>query len=338
MTISRKPRLLFIYPFEASFITTDLDLLRSFCEVVPFRFDGKASYPALLKGIAKVDIVFSWFGLGFSAVANIASKALRRRSVVVSGGFDVTGLPEIGYGCLLTEWGKLRARLALSTADRVLAFSEWSARAIRDVAPKSHVRRAYLGVDVTSFHPASKDNLVISVAIISRENLVRKGLTAFVRAASTMPGVAFVMVGKHTDDAIDSLRGVAGPNIIFPGWLSLPDLRSLLARAKVYVQASYTEGFGVALAEAMASGCVPVVTRAGALPEVAGDAGIYFEYGDTAGLAAAITEALASDLGSRARQRVERRFSRELRLQVLHDAVFGALEGGPRARYPSEPL
>ena len=45
-------------------------------------------------------------------------------------------------------------------------------------------------------------------------------------------------------------------------------------RASVYVQASWHEGFGMAVAEAMLAGCVPVVRDAGAMPEVVGDAGV----------------------------------------------------------------
>ena len=103
--------------------------------------------------------------------------------------------------------------------------------------------------------------------------------------------------------------------------IHLKELHELLARSKVYVQASYTEGFGLALAEAMASGCVPVVTRRGAIPEIVGNAGFYAEYGDEAAFAKRIREALRSETGTDARRRVERLFSVERRSQELRRVI-----------------
>ena len=42
-----------------------------------------------------------------------------------------------------------------------------------------------------------------------------------------------------------------------------------------------SEGFGVALAEAMACGCVPIVSRVGILDFIAGDSGFVLEKHDT---------------------------------------------------------
>ncbi len=97
------------------------------------------------------------------------------------------------------------------------------------------------------------------------------------------------------------------------GWLEQDELESLLRRARVYVQASKHEGFGVSLAEAMLARCVPVVTRAGALPEVVGDTGILLDDGTPQTVALGVREALHLDLGQAARERVLERFSVEQR-------------------------
>ena len=276
-----------------------------------------------MESILSVDIIYCWFALPYAAVAAVEARAFGKRVIVVAGGWDVSQIPEIGYGRLLTRCGLAIARVSLGWPELVLAFSETSKTAIRKVAPNSPVSLAYLGIDTVQFHPKEKEDLVVTIAQVSRENVRRKGLRTFVEAASEVPEARFVVVGKHVDEAVHELRTVGATNVGFPGELSDIDLRDTLGRARVYVQASFTEGFGVAVAESMASGCVPVVTRRGALPEVVGDAGLYFEYGDSHGLANAIRVGLRSQVGALARGRVMERFTMARRLVTLRDAVLG---------------
>lgn len=327
-----RPRVLLVYPIEASFVRTDFELLKTFCDVRPLQLQKPSHYPELVRGILECDIVFCWFALGFSAVAATIAKAVGRRSLIVAGGWDVVGFPEIGYGRLLTRQGRLAARTALSVADRVLAFSNWSQIRIEELAPQSHVQTLYLGVDTEKFHAENKQDVVVCIANVSRENLLRKGLASFVRTARMVPEARFVLAGKQWDDSMNDLREDAPENVSFTGWLSEPSLVDLLARARVYIQPSYTEGFGLALAEAMASGCVPVVTRAGALPEVVGDTGFYVESQAEGAMASAVRKALVSRNGNKARQRIVERFGIESRLRGLRHAIDELLGPGYLSR------
>ena len=118
-------------------------------------------------------------------------------------------------------------------------------------------------------------------------------------AAADLPEVRFVFVGRWHDDAIEELRALAGDNVEFTGWLSDDDLHAMYGRASVYVQASRHEGFGLAVAEAMLAGCVPVVMNVTAMPEVVGDAGVLIEDQRPEDVAAGIRRAL--DAGPRGR-------------------------------------
>ena len=318
---SERPSVLFVYPIDATFIQRDQELLERFCSVTPFHFTGRVQYRSFLFRVADCDIVFSWFALGFAAVANVAASILHRASIVVSGGWDVTRLPEIGYGRLLTPRGALVAKLAVSSADRVLAFSTWSERAIRALAPNCTVDTVPLGVDIDKFRPNTKEKAVVCIANVNRENVVRKGLAIFAKASRFLPEVRFHLVGRHLDDASEELKSLAGPNMSLNGWLPERELVDLLARAKVYAQPSYVEGFGLALAEAMASGCVPVVTKSGAMPEIVGETGFFSPYGDPERLAQAIREALVSENGKAARARIVDNFSMTRRFHALRKTV-----------------
>lgn len=327
-------RVLVLHPFTASFIESDIDLLRRFCVVETMRVTKRSQYPEMVARIFDADVVFSWFALGYALVAALASRVQGRGSVIVAGGWDVLGVRELGYGRLLSAKNILEAKLALAASDRVLAFSEWSRDAILAIAPHARVETAYLGVDASRFLPRKKEKLVVSVANVTRENVRRKGLQAFARASQLLPETNFVLIGRHVDDAVETLRAEASANMAFLGWVSDEELRETLGRAKVYVQASFTEGFGVALAEAMASGCVPVVTHAGAIPEVVGDTGIYVQYDDVEGLAAAIRIALESGMGDAARTRVVERFGLDRRFHQLFATLttIGLRAGEPTAK------
>jgi glycosyltransferase involved in cell wall biosynthesis len=94
----------------------------------------------------------------------------------------------------------------------------------------------------------------------------------------------------------------------------------------VYCQLSTHEGFGVALAEAMSCGCVPVVTRKYALPEVVGHTGFYVPYNNAEATADIIRQALTSENGLKARARIEKFFSSKAREKKLIREVSDLIE------------
>jgi len=158
---------------------------------------------------------------------------------------------------------------------------------------------------------------------------VAPGHELFVRAAALMPDVNFVLAGKWKDDSVEHLRSIAGPNVTFTGRLSDEALNDYYRQASVYVQASRHEGFGLSVAEAMLAGCIPVVTRAGALPEVTGDAGVFVDSPEPAALAQAIAQALTFPESERGavRQRILDCFPIEKRGQLLESLIRPLMNG-----------
>ncbi len=116
---------------------------------------------------------------------------------------------------------------------------------------------------------------------------------------------------------MDELRKSGTPNVKYLGHVSDDELMGYFQRARVYVQVSAHEGFGISLAEAMLCECVPVVTRGGAIPEVVGDSGYYVPYNNPKATAEAIEKALKSDLGPAARERISNKFPLKKREEML---------------------
>jgi glycosyltransferase involved in cell wall biosynthesis len=127
----------------------------------------------------------------------------------------------------------------------------------------------------------------------------------------------------------------------FAGRRTGADLVAALNEHRVLVVPSvWQEPFGVVALEAMACGCVPLVSRSGGLPDAAGAAGVVFESGDSQALAQAIEELLGdaellnrlsaagpAHLARHTRDRVARDY-----LQVMADAYRSRTpQSAPRA-------
>jgi len=80
-----------------------------------------------------------------------------------------------------------------------------------------------------------------------------------------------------------------------PGFIAPEDLPLLYAGATALVCPSLTEGFGLPVLEAMACGTPVVCARAGALPEVAGDAALYVDPADVRSIAAGLEKVLEDE-------------------------------------------
>ncbi|UCE74763.1 MAG: glycosyltransferase family 4 protein [Methanomassiliicoccales archaeon] len=318
IVMAKKIKVLFIYPSLSSFIERDLNILKEEFEVISYQSKGKKNLFKLLKLVLKTDINISWFSLGYATSAVLFSKFFGKKSVVITGGWDVVYMPEIGYGAM--RGSRIRkTRFALKRATKILAVSKstknWTLKWVKrdDVIPM------YLGFDSEKFAPkGTKENMVLTVGQLKNEVTIRvKGLDTFVKTAELLPDVKFVLIGDHDPKLAEKWRSKAPPNLEIKDFQPEEKLMEYYQKAKVYAQLSFQESFGSALAEAMLCGCVPVVTKRGGMPEVVGDAGLYVEYGDAEQTAKTIKEALLSTLGQEARKRIATHFTLTSRKEKL---------------------
>ena len=120
-------------------------------------------------------------------------------------------------------------------------------------------------------------------------------------------------------------------HVVLTGYISDPDLVDLYQGAEAYVQPSLSEGFGLTSVEAMSLGTPVVEAKASCLPEIAGDAALFFDPYDPKDMAEKLRrilgdEGLRQKLAKRGLARAKR-YSWETMarqtLSVYEDAVNG---------------
>jgi len=120
-------------------------------------------------------------------------------------------------------------------------------------------------------------------------------LEAYHQLLSTYPDLELVVIGKLRDGLAKKTITRLGlsDRVVFKSGLTRDALAEAFCAATIAVTPSLYEGFGLPAAEAMSCGTPVIVTDGGALPEVAGDAGIVVPKGDATALASAISDLLA---------------------------------------------
>ena len=256
---------------------------------------------------------------------------------------------------------RLMTRLAVRSADRIIAVSESTKADLRRVlgVPEAQIAVIHEAAapefaappgpervaDVVRRYALTPPYCLFVGNLEPRKNLVRL-IEAFTLVATGPPpgGTApqLVLAGTRAWLYNEILGAVADPTVarrvVFTGYVAPADLPALYAGAACFVFPSVYEGFGLPVLEAMAAGAPVVASRVGAIPEVAGDAALLVDASRPAALAEAI-EAVLGDPALRARL-VERGrtrarvFTWELaarRTRAVYDAVHGSTVGAGRA-------
>jgi glycosyltransferase involved in cell wall biosynthesis len=252
---------------------------------------------------------------------------LRLRAASVVGIADVTWLQHAGAVPRLTRllW-RILVVPAARRADRVIAHSQSAAAEIADALRISRER-----IDVIPHGPGRNGDveptdeatlrarydlgdgpIVLAVSAFLAHKNVERLVEAMPAVVATVPGARLVLPGSWTP-LQDEVRARAealgvGDDVVIPGWVSAADLEGLYRAAACFVLPSHREGFGLPVLEAMRRGVPVACSTTSALPEVAGDAAIYFDPERPEEIAEAVTAILrdpgrAAELSEQGRKR-----------------------------------
>jgi len=105
-----------------------------------------------------------------------------------------------------------------------------------------------------------------------------KNFGRLVRALELLGETDFgVVIAGGSNPRVHAATGALPDSVTHVGYVSDGELRALYEGAAGFVHPAYYEGFGIPPLEAMTLGCPVVVSNAASLPEVCGDAALYFD-------------------------------------------------------------
>jgi glycosyltransferase involved in cell wall biosynthesis len=280
---------------------------------------------------AQGDACFAWWWA--TAFPVVLAWRLRRKPVVVTGASDLlVSLDHRRFRHWLKHgltWASVRL------AGQNIAISDYEASSLASIgAPR--VTRLYPGVDTEYYQPAGKTSepSAVTVGQLNEMSMRRKGIDVAIACVAQVrrkfPSFQLFVVGPIREDGaryLDRLREAhdfSGVEIC--GEVDRDRKRDYLSSAWLYLQPSTHEGFGLAAAEAMACGTVPICSAVGSLPEVVGAAGVVLPDTSAAEVATAVVRLLLDDsrrleLQTAARATVDARFNQDRRAGAMADIL-----------------
>lgn len=191
---------------------------------------------------------------------------------------------------------------ALKKATHIIADSEHTKKDIMHYIqyPENKITVIPLGVNHKEFfvdkHVKRKSNVILYVGSeAKRKNLIIL-LKALALVVHRIPDVQFIKIGQAQDNVMrQELQKTASllditNHIIWKDYVE--NLREEYNQATLFVFPSLYEGFGFPLLEAMACGCPVITSDKTSLPEIAGNAALYFDGMDEKDLAEKIISVL----------------------------------------------
>jgi glycosyltransferase involved in cell wall biosynthesis len=284
-----------------------------------------------------------------AARVDVAYTFLLNASIVGRLAAWLAGTPIVLSSQQVMDWegplARLANRVTARLCTRVVAVSrEVAAYLVREVGvPAARVVTIYNCVDPERF---GRDGIQPPgtgvfgmVARLNPEKDHRTLIEAFRRVRARRPGARLVLAGDGPERAaivalVRELR--LEPSVELCGRLA--DVRDVLRRLDVYVQASQVEGLPVAVLEAMASGLPVVASDVGGNAEAVegGVTGLLVPRRDPEAMAGAMDRLLTDvtmrlEMGRAGRARVQALFSTEAMLQETEGLLRALLAQHPTA-------
>ncbi|MDO8497878.1 MAG: glycosyltransferase family 1 protein [bacterium] len=193
----------------------------------------------------------------------------------------------------LKEW----TRYSVKNARKIIAVSKTTKKDVIKYynVPEEKIEAVYNGYDKSSQPKADKllaENLLTKLKLKEKKYFLYVGtlqprknlpvlINAFAKFSKIHADYKLVLVGKKGwmyDEIFETIRTLKLDDaVITPGYLPDEEVKELYRNAMCFVLPSLYEGFGIPILEAMSHGCPVISSFSSSLPEIGGDACLYFD-------------------------------------------------------------
>jgi glycosyltransferase involved in cell wall biosynthesis len=147
-----------------------------------------------------------------------------------------------------------------------------------------------------------------------------------IRISLILTGQLFHGDYNHTDVMFETRRRGLESQVFHLGLVSVATLKQLYANAAALIFPSLFEGFGLPLVEAMSCGCPIIASRGSSIPEIAGEAALYFNPDDPSDIAAKIIHFLDNPREAEIRKRLGKKMATIFTTKRVAEAHLSVLE------------
>lgn len=259
----------------------------------PFSFSNVVIVPGISKNpifrlAVQLPILGKRYELDYLHVQYVLPLFIGNKGVVSLHDILFESYPEF-FGKFFVLRSRLLMRWSAKRANKIFTISTFSKDDIssRYRICKEKIDLVYCGVDTRRFYSGSDgQEFLVSRGLLSKSYLLtvgridpRKNLVGLVQAFDlTNKNVPLVVVGQDGLRAHELFREIEArglsQNVIVIKDAGDDELVALYRHAQIFVFPSFSEGFGLPVLEAMASGVPVIVSNTTSLPEVAGEAGV----------------------------------------------------------------
>lgn len=231
--------------------------------------------------------------------ANTGPLAIRNQALTIH---DLSALEHPEYfTASFSTWYRLAMPLLARMVQVIFAPSHYIQRKVIQRFSVKNVIVTPNGVNTTFFSPDATQRLqdlperyILFVGSLQ----LRKNIDVLLRAWKEMrheyPEL-WLVIGGDRGRVFKTSKNSASEKVKYLGYVDEHDLPGLYAHAKLFVLPSLDEGFGLPALEAMACGTPVIVSDAGALPEVVGNAARVFKSSDACSLYKQMRECMENE-------------------------------------------
>ncbi|MHB9056430.1 MAG: glycosyltransferase family 4 protein [Paludibacteraceae bacterium] len=354
----KKFKIIYIKPSDSSFVRGDQQILEKYYDVSPIllsQMKGKLLYGLnnlklffllLWKSLRRNTIFICWFADYHSAVMVLAGQLTRTKTIIFIGGQEAVCYKELGKGVYRKKIRGVFVGFSLKHASLIIANHKsliyhenyyYNAENPHVDGIKHYIKGLKTPIEIINnginpekfvrdYSIQKEDNLILTVGTMNQTgDFYNKGFDLFIQVAERNPQWQFILISLNSNYiqwVEDNYHFSEIPNLkVYQSFCPQDILSESYNRAKVFVQASITEGMPNTLSEAMLLECVPVGSNINGIPDAIGETGIIITKRSSEDLEQGIQRAMEMNTSSQARERVISMFSFEKREKEIIQAI-----------------